>query len=237
MQRNIVSVDLFQIGQYLRTEREEKGISEDKVAGLLCVRKAIVKAIESGNWYGLPHEVYVKGYIRDYAKLLMVDDAVEPYLVTQENNEVSDSSADNTPKPGYMRSSRVLLLCPLVVFLIAAFFLLEIKERRDLAASRFEHARYVSRSHYSAASNVNVPQLRQGKQLTITCRERTWVSVVIDGSERKEFLLSPQDVVVLNGQEQFTLLVGNAGGVKIFLDGKDTLFTGARDEVKHLTLP
>jgi len=33
------------------------------------------------------------------------------------------------------------------------------------------------------------------------------------------------------------LLVGNAGGVKLFFDGKDTKFEGASGEVKRVTLP
>jgi hypothetical protein len=72
------------------------------------------------------------------------------------------------------------------------------------------------------------------KRLMITCHERTWISVVIDGQEKREFMLSPQEIVVLNAQDRFELLVGNAGGVKLFMNGRDIEFTGKSGEVKRV---
>ncbi len=74
------------------------------------------------------------------------------------------------------------------------------------------------------------------KKLTITCQERTWVKIVIDGAEQKEFMLNPEEVVTLNAQKNFDLLIGNAGGVKLIFNGKDTGFTGEDGEVKHISL-
>ncbi len=74
------------------------------------------------------------------------------------------------------------------------------------------------------------------KKLTITCQERTWLRIVIDGADQKEFMLNPEEVVTLNAQKNFDLLIGNAGGVKLFFNGKDTGFTGGDGEVKHISL-
>ena len=74
------------------------------------------------------------------------------------------------------------------------------------------------------------------KKLMIACQERTWVRVVIDGSEKKEFMLNHEEVVVLNAKESFDVLVGNAAGVKLFYNGEDIGFTGASGEVKHVSL-
>ena len=74
------------------------------------------------------------------------------------------------------------------------------------------------------------------KKLMIACQERTWVRVVIDGSEKKEFMLNQEEVVVLNAKESFDLLIGNAAGVKLFYNGKDIGFTGASGEVKRVNL-
>ncbi len=54
--------------------------------------------------------------------------------------------------------------------------------------------------------------ISDGKKLMITCRERTWVSVVIDDAEKKEFMLNAQEMIVLHAKERFDLLIGNAGG-------------------------
>jgi cytoskeleton protein RodZ len=62
--------DLLQIGQLLREEREERAISLSDVSEALFVRKAVVAALESGRWELLPHQVYVKGYVKQYASYL-----------------------------------------------------------------------------------------------------------------------------------------------------------------------
>jgi cytoskeleton protein RodZ len=62
------------------------------------------------------------------------------------------------------------------------------------------------------------------------------VRIVVDGSEKKEFMMNPEEVVVLNGKEGFDILIGNAGGVKLFYNGKDTGFSGSEGEVKRFSL-
>ena len=74
------------------------------------------------------------------------------------------------------------------------------------------------------------------KKLMIACQERTWVRVVIDGSEMKEVMMNPDEVLMFNAKEKFDLIIGNAGGVKVFYNGKDTGFTGEDGEVKRVNL-
>jgi hypothetical protein len=80
------------------------------------------------------------------------------------------------------------------------------------------------------------PVNSEGKKLMITCKERTWVSVGIDDTEKKEFMLNAQEMIILNAKDRFDLLIGNAGGVKLILNGKDTEFTGKNGEVKRIKL-
>jgi len=75
------------------------------------------------------------------------------------------------------------------------------------------------------------------KKLTIACQETTWMKIVIDGQEEKEFMLKPEEVVTIEAKDNFDLLIGNAGGVKLLLNGKDTGFSGEDGEVKHIRLP
>jgi len=41
-----------------------------------------IEAIESGDWQGLPHRVYVRGYVRQYAGLLKIAGVIEGKLVS-----------------------------------------------------------------------------------------------------------------------------------------------------------
>ena len=79
--------------------------------------------------------------------------------------------------------------------------------------------------------------LLEPKKLTITCQETTWVRILVDGQEEKEFMLKPGEAVKLEAKDNFDLLIGNAAGVKLSLDGIDTGFSGEEGEVKHVRLP
>ena len=57
-------------------------------------------------------------------------------------------------------------------------------------------------------------------QITIEAIETAWVSADIDEDEFREVLLRPGDTVTWNAKEQFNLSLGNAGGVKVKLNGE-----------------
>jgi cytoskeletal protein RodZ len=69
----VLPFNLLQIGQLLKEEREERSISLSDVSEALYVRKSVVAALESGRWELLPHQVYVKGYVKQYARYLGMD--------------------------------------------------------------------------------------------------------------------------------------------------------------------
>jgi len=62
-----MAVDYNKIGSILKTAREVKKIDLREVSDVLCLRKSLVEAIEAGNLKMLPHEVYVRSYIKRYA--------------------------------------------------------------------------------------------------------------------------------------------------------------------------
>lgn len=57
--------------------------------------------------------------------------------------------------------------------------------------------------------------------LDIEALELTWVLVRIDGGSAQEALLRPGDRVRWKGSDQFALTLGNAGGVRVELNGKE----------------
>jgi cytoskeleton protein RodZ len=50
--------------------------------------------------------------------------------------------------------------------------------------------------------------------------ELTWVVVQVDGGSPREALLRPGERVRWKGSDRFTLTLGNAGGVRVELNGK-----------------
>jgi cytoskeleton protein RodZ len=66
-------MDLRELGALLKAERERRGLSENDVIDRIKIGRACLIAIEDGDQGGLPHPVYAKGFIKNYAKLLDLD--------------------------------------------------------------------------------------------------------------------------------------------------------------------
>ena len=62
-----------EIGQALKTAREESGISLMEVAEQTCISQLHIKAIEAGDFDQLPGVGYVPGFLRNYCQVVNID--------------------------------------------------------------------------------------------------------------------------------------------------------------------
>jgi len=244
--------ELDKIGEILRKKREDKGFSIADVSEALCYRKSTISAIESGDWDSLPHIVYVKGYVRKYSELLGIVEEIDPFMkenIQKASEPDKDEIADdyepkkaleiNFPREGIFKIPKIpkaVFFYASIILVIIGFFVFDLIYKERKITSKFENAVHVANSVTTKEENKIIPQIAETKKLMITCHERTWISVIIDGTEKKELMLKPEEVVILNAKEKFDLLVGNAGGIKIFLNGKDTDFKGEKGQVKRITI-
>ena len=73
--------------------------------------------------------------------------------------------------------------------------------------------------------------------LKIIAEELTWASVSIDGGEYKESLLRAGESVTIMAEDKFNLKIGNAGGTKLVLNGKELGKLGPHGKVVNIELP
>ncbi len=69
--------------------------------------------------------------------------------------------------------------------------------------------------------------------LSLEAIEASWVQVTIDGEEVREALLQPEDTVQWKANKKFRLTLGNAGGVRVKLNGRELPPFGPSGEVVH----
>lgn len=81
-------------GAQLASIREKKGYSVDFVANKLHLRTRVIELLENNDFNSLPGPVFVKGYLRAYAKLL--DVSPEPYLAVFNEQYVSEKKPERT---------------------------------------------------------------------------------------------------------------------------------------------
>lgn len=113
------------LGEFLKQVRETHGLSLEYVAEQLKLKVSTVRDLEANRYDNVGRLVYIKGYLRSYARLLNLD--IEDQL--QLNNN-SDTEAAHVPKndecthkqkkaiPGKL----FLLLCLAVILILLALF-------------------------------------------------------------------------------------------------------------------
>ncbi|MDR2726764.1 MAG: DUF4115 domain-containing protein [Deltaproteobacteria bacterium] len=79
---------LVAMGELLRAGRQKRGLSVEEIAAQLKISPRLIRDLEMGNEPALPHAVYVRGFIKSYAKLLDINpDDLAPGLAVYEREE------------------------------------------------------------------------------------------------------------------------------------------------------
>ena len=112
METTAEPVKVSGLGALLRNERENRGLSHEQLSQITRLRKHFLEALENEEWQNLPPSVFVKGFIRSYAKALGLD---EVKLLDLYKSGVPDDVAPPTPimepKKPRRRIALVLALC------------------------------------------------------------------------------------------------------------------------------
>lgn len=63
------------VGSQLRAAREQRGIQLNELANTLKLGARQVEALENGDWQALPGHTFIRGFVRNYARLVQIDPA------------------------------------------------------------------------------------------------------------------------------------------------------------------
>lgn len=130
------------VGAQLRAAREARGIALQEVASTLKLGARQVEALELGDWQVLPGATFVRGFVRNYARLVQIDpsplmaelDAVLEKPVSRLGESDDHQTAMPQGGPGISRRDRAVVLSGglLVILASLVYFLLP----SDLSAWR-----------------------------------------------------------------------------------------------------
>jgi hypothetical protein len=219
------------VGEILKKRREELGRDLREISNNLRIRYDYLKALEDGDLEKLPAEVYIKGYIQEYAKMLNMDP--EPLINTytlqsapslQENNNIPQKKGVHKNR---FRMGHVLIPSVLIVLLIVASFQLLPPKKK------FESVAPAAQTRGGFASRVADSEL----VLKIVAVDTTWLLVTIDKGDSKEILMKPGDSITWQAKKGFFLKIGNAGGIRLVFNGKEMKNLGERGQVIKINLP
>ncbi len=92
------------MGSTLKTERERQGLTIKDIEQGTSIRARYLEALENGKYDDLPKEVYVKGFIRNYAEFLHLDGAK---LVQEYCEETHGTVSEAVVQPVHATTSMV----------------------------------------------------------------------------------------------------------------------------------
>jgi cytoskeletal protein RodZ len=89
----------------------------------------------------------------------------------------------------------------------------------------------------SSALQPQSPLADAHHRLHVQATEQTWLRVTIDGHRTQALLLQPGQSVQWSAESAFALILGNAGGVELTLDGQSLPPLGKSGQVVRVRLP
>ena len=88
------SLEIKTIGEILRVKRHEKGLEIKQVAEVIRIRSEYLKALETGNYKVFPSEVYIKGFLKNYAKFLDISTEKALAMYRRENKQIKEAQIE-----------------------------------------------------------------------------------------------------------------------------------------------
>src|SRR5262245_14482187 len=84
------------VAEQLRRAREEQNLNVYQVAEITKIKTDHIRALEAGEWASFSAPVYIRGFVRTYAKTLKLDVAK---LTADLESELSQSEKFSEPPP------------------------------------------------------------------------------------------------------------------------------------------
>ena len=114
-------------GEYLKTVRLEKGIRLSDISSQTRISKDTLEALEAEDHARLPAEVFVKGFIRAYSRVVGVDGdvAIQRFVDSRPRVDGGSRFKPDEPGPRIRTGARLLIfLCVFVVIAAVAVFVM-----------------------------------------------------------------------------------------------------------------
>jgi cytoskeletal protein RodZ len=241
------------IGEILRRERLRRGLKLDELAAETKIGSRYLQAMEQNRFDRLPGGLFTRSFLRQYEQTLGLKDDQVVLSLQQPLGEPPVP----LPEPQSHKLS-LLARIPIAVWLVATIFgggvvsklwedtKQDSREAGEVArrsASRVGGASQdtngtrpkVVKTATAASNSGSGPEFAAMRVL-FTASEPVWLSIKSDGIHTYSGTLEAQQSREFNASNVMKLLIGNAGGLTISMNGKPVELLGAHGEVELLVL-
>ena len=212
-------------GSYLKHERELRGVPLEEISGATKIHIRFLKALEANSFDELPGEVFIKGYIRSYAKIIGSD--VEEMLnIYKESVELKRNEVSVSPPTPYLEvqpktffTFGLLILVAAVLFFGVEFLIKKggdpVEKKGPLIQEQAETTLSNSSKIFDVSENLIVQEItkknevipQQGYVESETPQLSVSLSDQATDDLDKKKVIFPQEPTELNAQAQIASLV------------------------------
>jgi len=239
------------LGDAFRAAREARHLSLSDVSEQIYIRSIYLQSIEDEDWKSIAAPVYVRGFIRTYARFLGLDSeaAVEHYnelLGDRAGGLAGPLGSGPPPSPGpsiwvWLAGAAALALVGFV-----AYNYIQFQQSNGAAAHLAKPTLAPTAAPVSQATlapivatptpkpSVSSLGTAAGGTLVVRVRQDSWVQVSVDGVQQLSTILPAGTEKVYRGKTA-SVRVGNAGGIDLLVNGKDVGSLGATGDVAERT--
>jgi cytoskeletal protein RodZ len=239
------------IGTTLASARETAGLTLQDVAAATRIRRTLILNIENDDFSACGGDFYARGHLRniaaavglDPAPLLAEFDASRPDAAPPRATEVFEAETSTWKErrrgPNWSAAMAAALALVLVYGLVQAFSGPDNGSREVADPGRSTSAPPSTTAPASPTPSGDgsaVAQAPRGKvTVAVRATDRSWVQVTTDtGQELFQGLLQSGQQKTFTDKRRLKLVIGNAGGVELTVNGSVIGAPGRRGQVARV---
>ncbi len=207
-------------GQLLRAARQERGLSLEDAERGTRIRRELLEALEADDYPRLPPSVYVRGFIRTYARWLGLDpeEVVGLFPGSPTVPEFRPLATVRNPEPTW--AGRFLAGLVVVALLVLGYGVVKLAGTAGpVPAPAGLPAPTTAPAPTPPPQPTPTPVVDQ-VQVQLRVVERAWVAVTVDNQQVFQGILEVGDTRTWTGRQRVAIRCGNAGGVEVYLNGR-----------------
>lgn len=242
-------------GEELRRERLIREVPLEEISAATKISVRLLTALEKSDVARLPAPVFTRGFIRSYSRHLGLDpdEMVNAYLA----DVAPEKKREGTSKSGRLRSrflrGRRAAAGTIVVSVTGILLLLGLIARperrggvtppvaaRPVAPVTFKNVAVSPGPEPAIQEEIPVAQATSvgGVSMVLEFEQDSWTEVIADGQPIFSGLIRRGTKREFGAHEGFRLTLGNAGGVRVTVDGRALEpLGGAGQVIRDLSLP
>jgi transcriptional regulator with XRE-family HTH domain len=235
------------LGDEFRVAREARHLSLSDVSEQIHIRSVYLQSIENEEWSVIAAPVYVRGFVRTYARFLGLDPehAVALFndsigeLAARPHEPVALGPIDEPRRPSPLLFLAGALALLLVGFVGFRYFEYQQNGADTNAVSQVTSVPSVAPSapaqKMAAEPTPKPAPPHAAKTLEVSVTAPSWLLVRVDGAQVLEGIMPAGTRKSFHGKHVF-VRAGNAGGVSLSLNGKNLGPMGHSGDVTQRTL-